>query len=102
MSKTGCLLASDPDTVRVPDLAFGYGERVAEVGETGRYLAGAPDLAVEVIPPGAIYTGVEGKVTEWLRAGVPGVDPLSARSKSTGFLAASRRYQEMTRSTLRT
>lgn len=68
-AETGFLLASDPDTVRAPDVAFVRRERVAEVGETGGYLPGAPDLAVEVISPGDTYTGVEGKVTEWLQAG---------------------------------
>ena len=31
-------------------------------GETGRYLPGAPELAVEVIPPEDTYAGAEGKV----------------------------------------
>jgi len=50
-------------------VAFVRRERVEEVGETEGYWPGRPDLAVEVISPGDAYTEVEGKVTEWLRAG---------------------------------
>lgn len=77
-AETGFLLSRDPDTVRAPDGAFIRRERVDEVGETGGYWPGAPDLAVEVVSPGDAYAEVEGKVAEWLRAGsrmVVVVDP---------------------------
>ncbi len=103
-AETGFLLASDPDTVRAPDVAFVRRERVAEVGETGGYLPGAPDLAVEVISPGDTYTGVEGKVTEWLQAGarmVIVVDPPNRAVKVHCGPTVSRRYPETTRSPAR-
>ncbi len=68
-AETGFKLASDPDTVRAPDVAFIRRERVAEVGDAGGYWPGAPDLAVEVISPGDTYTEVEEKILEWLDAG---------------------------------
>jgi Uma2 family endonuclease len=68
-AETGFKLASDPDTVRAPDVAFIRRERVAEVGDIEGYWPGAPDLAVEVVSPGDTYSEVEEKVLEWLEAG---------------------------------
>ena len=68
-AETGFQLASNPDTVRAPDVAFVRQERVAEAGEVRGFWPGAPDLAVEVISPGDIYTEVEHKVLDWLQAG---------------------------------
>jgi Uma2 family endonuclease len=68
-AETGFLLARNPHTVRAPDAAFVRRERVEEVEETEGYWPGAPDLAVEAISPGDAYAEVEGKVTDWLRAG---------------------------------
>jgi len=68
-AETGFTLASDPDTVRAPDVAFIRRERVTEVGDAAGYWPGAPDLAVEVISPGDTYTEVEEKIFDWLEAG---------------------------------
>jgi Uma2 family endonuclease len=83
-AETGFILARNPDTVRAPDAAFVRRERVEEVGETEGYWPGAPDLAVEVVSPGDACAEVEGKVTDWLRAGarmVIVVDPSSRTVK---------------------
>ena len=63
---TGFLLATDPDLVRVPDVAFVRRERVVR---TPKYYPGAPDLAVEVVSPGDSYTEVSEKVAMWLAHG---------------------------------
>ncbi len=68
-AETGFKLASDPDTVRAPDVAFVRRERVAAAGATEGYWPGAPDLAVEVISANDLYTEVEEKVIEFLDAG---------------------------------
>lgn len=68
-AETGFILSRDPDTVRAPDVAFVRRERVEEVGDTGGYWPGAPDLAVEVVSPNDAYAEVERKVAEWLNAG---------------------------------
>jgi Uma2 family endonuclease len=68
-AETGFKLASNPDTVRTPDVAFIRRERVEEVGDVEGYWPGPPDLAVEVISPGDTYGEVEEKVLEWLEAG---------------------------------
>jgi hypothetical protein len=47
----GFQLASDPDTVRGPDLAFVRKDRIPPGGIPRGYWPGAPDLAVEVISP---------------------------------------------------
>ena len=66
---TGFKIASDPDTVRAPDLAFVDRARVAQIARRG-YAALAPDLVAEILSrddrPGEVLT----KVGEWLEAGV--------------------------------
>lgn len=68
-AETGFRLASNPDTVRAPDLAFVDQARAAAMSDPEGYLPGAPDLAVEVVSPGDTYAEVEEKVLEWLDAG---------------------------------
>jgi Uma2 family endonuclease len=68
-AETGFKLASNPDVVRAPDVAFIRRERVEEVGDVEGYWPGAPDLAVEVISPSDTYSDVEEKVFDWIEAG---------------------------------
>jgi Uma2 family endonuclease len=72
-AEAGFRLATDPDTVRAPDVAFVTRMRIEEAGEFEGFWPGAPDLAVEVISPGDSYTEVEEKVEEYLSAGTRGV-----------------------------
>lgn len=66
---TGFKIASDPDTVRAPDLAFVTRERVALIGTRG-YSSLAPDFAAEILSPDDRPGEVLAKVGEWLEAGV--------------------------------
>jgi Uma2 family endonuclease len=66
---TGFKIASDPDTVRAPDLAFVSRDRVAQIGPRG-YAALAPDLAAEILSPDDRPGEVLKKAGEWLDAGV--------------------------------
>ncbi len=68
-AETGFRLASDPDTVRAPDVAFVRRERVAATGRIEGFRSGAPDLAAEVVSPGDTHAEVEEKVFDWLDAG---------------------------------
>jgi len=68
-AETGFKLASDPDTVRAPDVAFVTRERAEAVGDTEKYWPGTPDLVVEVLSPDDRYHEVDEKVAEWLDAG---------------------------------
>ena len=72
-AETGFKIASDPDTVRAPDLAFVSRERIPEDGVPKKFWQGAPDLAVEVVSPGDTYSEVEEKVEQWLAAGARAV-----------------------------
>lgn len=47
LTETGFTLASNPDTVRAPDVAFVRRARVAAI-DTGRFVMGPPDVAIEV------------------------------------------------------
>jgi len=67
-AETGFKLATDPDTVRAPDVAFVARERVP-AAVTKEYPAFAPDLAVEVLSPGDRPGEVLAKVADWLSAG---------------------------------
>src|SRR3954462_1936127 len=48
-AETGFKIASEPDTVLAPDIAFVRQERIEQVGKTKKFWPGAPDLAVEVM-----------------------------------------------------
>jgi len=66
---TGFTIASNPDTVRAPDLAFLGRDRLASVGRRG-YAAVAPDLVAEIVSPDDRPGEVRAKIGEWLSAGV--------------------------------
>lgn len=66
---TGFKLATDPDTVCAPDIAFVSRERLDKVSDPEGYWPGAPDLAVEVLSPGDTVSEVGQKVKEYLEAG---------------------------------
>ncbi|CAN5600713.1 Uma2 family endonuclease [soil metagenome] len=68
-AETGFKLASEPDTVRAPDVGFVRRERLEEVKEVKGYWPGAPDVAVEVTSPGDAHSKVMEKALEWLAAG---------------------------------
>ena len=66
---TGFKIASDPDTVRAPDLAFVDRARAGQIPPRG-YAAMAPDLVAEILSPDDRPGEVLAKVGEWLDAGV--------------------------------
>jgi Uma2 family endonuclease len=81
-NEPGFVLATDPDTVRSPDVAFIRRERLEATGIPGGYYrGGAPDLAVEVISPNDLYTEVDEKVAEWLEHGTLVVFVVNPRRK---------------------
>ena len=68
-AETGFRLATDPDTVRAPDIAFVAKDRIPPTGVPETFWTGPPDLAVEVLSPGDTLYDVEEKVVDWLSAG---------------------------------
>jgi len=81
-AETGFLLASNPDTVRAPDVAFVSKKRFEETGNVKGYRPGPPDLAVAVISPSDTYTEVEEKAIAWLEAGSLMVLVLNPRKRT--------------------
>jgi Uma2 family endonuclease len=81
-AETGFKLASNPDVVRAPDVAFIRRERVEEVGDVEGYWPGAPDLAIEVISPSDTYTDVQETIFAWLEAGARPVIAVNPRTRA--------------------
>ena len=69
VTEVGFKLASDPDTVRAPDLAFVRRERIPPVDPRG-FWQGPPDLAIEVLSPDDRVSEMGSKVEEYLLRGV--------------------------------
>jgi Uma2 family endonuclease len=66
---TGFKIASNPDTVRAPDLAFVARERLSHIAQRG-YASVAPHLVAEILSPEDRPGEVIAKIGEWLSAGV--------------------------------
>ena len=81
-AEAGFSLASDPDTVRAPDVAFVDRSRASETGDEQGFWPGAPDLAVEVVSPSDSYTEVESKALLWLDAGTTAVVVVDPRRQT--------------------
>jgi Uma2 family endonuclease len=79
--EVGFKLASNPDTVRAPDLAFIRQERIPPLDPKG-FWEGPPDLAVEVLSPQDRSSDVQEKVEEYLSGGVTLVLVVDPDSKS--------------------
>jgi Uma2 family endonuclease len=80
-AETGFKIASNPDTVRAPDVAFISQERLDQIGKVKGYWPGAPDLVVEIVSPNDIYAEVEEKVFDWLEAGARMVVVVNPRKR---------------------
>jgi Uma2 family endonuclease len=65
----GFVLNRSPDTVRGPDLAFVARRSDERAAPTVGYLAGAPDLAVEIRSPSDRVADLHGKIADYLAAG---------------------------------
>ena len=79
---TGFKLASNPDTVRAPDVAFVTRAKIPASGIPITYWRGAPDLAVEVMSPTDVRSEIDEKIEQYLRTGVRQVwfvEPLARR-----------------------
>jgi Uma2 family endonuclease len=97
-AETGFRIASDPDTVRAPDLSFVWRERIPEGGIPRGFWQGAPDLAVEVISPSDTYTEVEEKVNDWLAAGTRLVLVLNPRTHTVSVYRSATEVARLTES----
>ncbi len=81
VAEPGFRLGSDPDHVRVPDVAYVRRERTESREAMPGFFPGPPDLAVEVISPSDTYSEVEEKVADWLNAGTQAVVVVDPRRR---------------------
>jgi Uma2 family endonuclease len=64
-----CILAREPDLLRIPDVSFVSRARIPESGVPQGYWPGAPDVAVEIVSPNDTARELHAKVREYLDAG---------------------------------
>ncbi len=89
-AETGFKIASDPDTVRAPDVAFIRTERIGG-GLPKGFFPGAPDLAVEVLSPNDRAGEVFEKVQNWMDAGCIAVWVVDPKTQSVTVYDAGRK-----------
>ena len=80
----GFRLASNPDTVREPDLAFVRQERLNKIGEPPGFYPGPPDLAIEIVSPTDRPSAIRAKVTQYLDLGVRMVWVVDPEAQTVG------------------
>lgn len=68
--EAGFFTQREPDTVRVPDVAFYARQRIPPSGVPEGFWEIPPDLTIEIISPSEKATDVQSKVEEYLAAGV--------------------------------
>ena len=81
------MLRRNPDTVRVPDVAFVRADRIPTPRPV-KFWERAPDLAVEVLSPDDRASEVAVKVQQWLAAGCVSVWVVDPASQSITRYAA--------------
>lgn len=82
MTSGGFKLATNPDTVRGPDVAFVRRESIPEAGIPEGFWPGTPDLAIEIRSPGDRPSEILAKVDDYLTRGVRLVWVVEPRRKS--------------------
>jgi Uma2 family endonuclease len=81
VAEPGFVIERDPDTVRVPDVAFVSKSRIPPGGLPKAFAPFAPDIAVEVLSPGDTQVEVEDKVEQWLDGGTAMVWVVNPRGR---------------------
>ena len=69
--ESGFILATNPETVRGPDVYFVSTERAKSDENSGAFWTIPPDLSVEVVSPSESAEDVRDKVRDFLAAGTP-------------------------------
>ena len=80
--EAGYVLERGPDTVRGPDVSFVSAARLPPDRIPEQFISGPPDLAVEILSPGDLWSAIEEKVADYLTGGarrVWVVDPRERR-----------------------
>jgi Uma2 family endonuclease len=89
-AETGFRVASNPDTVLAPDVAFIRADRVG-AGLPKGFFPGPPDLAVEVLSPNDRAGEVFAKVQDWLAAGCASVWLVDPKTQTVTVYGADRK-----------
>ena len=82
ITETGFLISRNPDTVRMPDVAFVSVERIPEGGLGSGYFPFVPDIAVEVETRLDTPSAARARALMWLDAGSAQVWMLFTESRS--------------------
>ena len=82
LTPAGFWMATDPDTVREPDVAFVRTERMPSTGIPDGFWPGPPDLAVEIRSPHDRLTTIRVKVRDYLARGVRVVWVIDPKKKT--------------------
>ncbi len=82
MANGGVRLATNPDTVREPDIAFVRRDRIPDAGVPEGFWPGPPDLVVEIRSPGDRRSEIQAKVADYLARGVRLVWVVDPRTKT--------------------
>ena len=96
-AETGFLLATNPDTVRAPDVAFVSETTLGDFRDEPGYLPVVPEFVAEVVSPNDRSSDVEEKVASWLDVGgscVLVVDPQTKTIRRYGGANQIARYTE--------
>jgi Uma2 family endonuclease len=81
VTDVGFKLTSDPDTVRVPDIAFLRVERAAAGSRRG-VVSGRPDVVFEILSPDDVHGGMRRKIDDYLSRGVAAVVVIDPAERS--------------------
>lgn len=92
--EVGFILQRGPDVVRAPDVYAIRREQVA-AGHEG-FVEAAPDLAVEILSPTDRFREVEGKVSDYLRAGTGAVWAIDPSTRRVYTFSADGRVERLT------
>ena len=68
--ETGFILARNPDTILVPDIAFVRSDRMIRTPDHRGFLEQAPDLVVEVLSPSQSFREAQRKMQTYIDLGV--------------------------------
>jgi len=88
--EAGYVLERGPDTVRGPDVSFVSAARLPPDRIPEQFIAGSPDLAVEILSPGDRWAEVEQKVADYLAAGARRVWLIDPRERRVTLRYADR------------
>ena len=95
-AETGFHIASDPDTVRAPDVSFVCRERIPPSEPIG-FFPGPPDLAVEILSPNDTAGDVLAKTQDWLNSGCRAVWVADPQTLTVTVYRSRKEIQVLTR-----